>query len=98
MRKVGGGTLKEDVLQSKGPSDSAIPRALPPFFRKREIMSFVMGCMTSAGRIPPASLMLATSEVKMSSILPCRAALFLKVAVLYVSLDGTVSRIVYRSR
>ena len=74
------------LLQIKGPSSLEMPRAFPPFLLKYEITALVMGCMTRAGRMPVAFKTPAISATKRSRILTWSSALFLNVAVVYVSL------------
>ena len=55
-------------IRFKGPSVSSTPRAFPPFLRKSRIIGEVIGCMTKAGAVPAASLMVSISWTKMSRI------------------------------
>ncbi len=52
---------REEGLRVKGPSDSEIPSALPPLFRKWAMVFCVMGWIVMAGRTFSASLMVSTS-------------------------------------
>ena len=72
-------------LRIKGPSDSEIPSALPPFFWNWVIVFLVMGCNDIAGSTFSTSFMVATSSVYIANISLKSATEGLKVAVRYVS-------------
>jgi hypothetical protein len=68
-------------LQSRGPSSSEIPKALPPFFLKAEISSLVMIWRIRLGRKPATCLIVSVSEIKISTSFDRNGTLILKVAV-----------------
>lgn len=63
-----GGLEERGDLRISGPSDSAIPSALPPFLEKYEITFLLMGCKVMAGRTCGTALMWETSSVYMERI------------------------------
>ena len=65
---LGDMSYEEAGLHIRGPSDSVMPKAFPPFLEKYEITSLVIGCSTSAGIIPSASVTLSISVTKSSRI------------------------------
>ena len=69
-------------LRIKGPSDSAIPSALPPFLENWAIVFLVIGCRVIAGRTLGASLMLETASLYMERISWRSETEGLKVAVI----------------